>query len=152
MLENIVEQAQLLAIGKNMTISLDMPEDCRFTGNEQELYAAFSNLVFNAVRYTQRGGQVRVVWREWRTTRGLEVIDNGPGIAPEHLPRLTERFYRVDVGRSREQGGTGLGLAIVKHVLGRHNGELKIVSNPGEGSRFRCVFAREDSPGPYLRF
>ena len=99
-----------------------------------------SNLVSNAIRYTPAGGQIAVAWRLTGDRRGeFSVRDSGPGIAPEHLPRLTERFYRVDRSRSRETGGTGLGLAIVKHVVQRHGGELRIDSTPGTGSTFTIV-------------
>ena len=110
-------------------------------GNGAELHSALSNLVSNAVRYTPAGGTVRCGWRvldDGRTE--FFVQDSGPGIAPEHIPRLTERFYRVDRSRSRDTGGTGLGLAIVKHVVQRHGAELKIESTPGKGSRFAIVF------------
>jgi two-component system phosphate regulon sensor histidine kinase PhoR len=99
-----------------------------------------SNLVTNAVRYTPADGTIETEWRELPEGRAeFSVRDTGPGIAPEHIPRLTERFYRVDRSRSRETGGTGLGLAIVKHVVQRHGGELKIDSSPGEGSTFSIV-------------
>ena len=111
-----------------------------FAGSGRELQSALSNLVSNAVRYTPAGGQVRVDWQALPDGRAeLSVSDTGPGIAPEHLNRLTERFYRVDRSRSRETGGTGLGLAIVKHVVQRHGGELRIQSTPGQGSRFAMV-------------
>lgn len=106
-------------------------------GNPGELRSAFGNLASNAVRYTPTGGRVELQWQ--RDDNGEAVftaIDNGIGIEPQHIARLTERFYRVDRGRSRETGGTGLGLAIVKHVLERHGGRLQIESQPGEGSRF----------------
>jgi two-component system phosphate regulon sensor histidine kinase PhoR len=100
-----------------------------------------SNLVTNAVRYTPPSGLIRVGWRLLDDGRGeFQVQDTGPGIAAEHIPRLTERFYRVDRSRSRETGGTGLGLAIVKHVTQRHGAELRIESQPGQGSRFSIVF------------
>lgn len=106
-------------------------------GAPNELRSAMSNLVSNAVRYTPEGGLIEVLWRVLPDGRGeFSVRDSGPGIAPEHISRLTERFYRVDRSRSRETGGTGLGLAIVKHVVQRHGGELKIDSTPGAGSRF----------------
>jgi two-component system phosphate regulon sensor histidine kinase PhoR len=106
-------------------------------GSRAELQSAMSNLISNALRYTPPGGRVEVGWR-LHPPQGVEfwVEDNGPGIAPEHLPRLTERFYRVDRSRSRETGGTGLGLAIVKHVVQRHGGHMHITSVPGQGSRF----------------
>lgn len=106
-------------------------------GMASELQSAFSNLVSNAVRYTPASGQIDVSWRVLEDGRGeFSVRDTGPGIAPEHLPRLTERFYRVDRSRSRESGGTGLGLAIVKHVVQRHGAVLDIQSEVGQGSRF----------------
>jgi two-component system, OmpR family, phosphate regulon sensor histidine kinase PhoR len=106
-------------------------------GSRVELQSAMSNLISNALRYTPAGGRVEIGWR-MHAPQGVEfwVQDNGPGIAPEHLPRLTERFYRVDRSRSRETGGTGLGLAIVKHVVQRHGGQMHISSVPGQGSRF----------------
>jgi two-component system phosphate regulon sensor histidine kinase PhoR len=109
-------------------------------GREAELYSAFSNLVFNAIRYTPAGGHIRVSWREADGELVFAVQDCGVGIAAHHIPRLTERFYRVDTGRSRATGGTGLGLAIVKHVLLRHEGRLEIDSEPGKGSTFACHF------------
>ena len=100
-----------------------------------------SNLVTNAVRYTPDGGDLSVSWGLLADGRGeFMVRDSGPGIAPEHLPRLTERFYRVDRSRSRETGGTGLGLAIVKHVAQRHGAELKVQSQLGKGSCFSLLF------------
>lgn len=106
-------------------------------GNHSELLSAMGNLVNNAVRYTPAGGRVDVLWSLLRDGRGeLRVVDTGHGIEPEHIPRLTERFYRVDRSRSRDTGGTGLGLAIVKHVAQRHGGELRIESTVGQGSTF----------------
>ena len=110
-------------------------------GSHTELQSALSNLVSNAVRYTPAGGSITVAWQPWPDgTAEFSVTDTGPGIAPEHLPRLTERFYRVDRSRSRETGGTGLGLAIVKHVLQRHGSSLSIDSTLGKGSRFSVLF------------
>ncbi len=110
-------------------------------GASSELLSAMSNLVSNAVRYTPAGGRIDVLWRTLADGQAeFSVQDTGPGIAPEHLPRLTERFYRVDRSRARETGGTGLGLAIVKHVAQRHGAELKIESTPGRGSRFAIRF------------
>ena len=108
-------------------------------GVRSELLSAISNLVSNAVRYTPAGGTIRVAWSRDAEQLTLSVSDTGPGIAPEHLPRLSERFYRVDRSRSRETGGTGLGLAIVKHVVQRHGAALKIDSVVGQGSRFAIV-------------
>jgi len=108
-------------------------------GARTELLSAVSNLVSNAVRYTPAGGRIEVEWREQGDELVLSVRDTGPGIAPEHLPRLSERFYRVDRSRSRETGGTGLGLAITKHVVQRHGGALRITSQLGAGSIFMLV-------------
>ena len=109
-------------------------------GSRDELHSAFSNLLSNAVRYTPDGGRIVLYW-EVKDGKGVfSVEDSGIGIAEEHLPRLTERFYRVDRGRSRESGGTGLGLSIVKHVLLRHQAGLEIDSVPGAGSTFRAIF------------
>ena len=111
----------------------------KLLGARTELHSAVSNLVSNAVRYTPAGGRIQVGWREQGDELVMTVCDSGPGIAPEHLPRLSERFYRVDRSRSRETGGTGLGLAITKHVAQRHGGALRIESEPGKGSRFMLV-------------
>ena len=108
------------------------------SGIESELFSAFWNLASNALRYTPPGGEVRVSWQLQPDGAGeFCVCDSGPGIAREHIPRLTERFYRVDTSRSRATGGTGLGLAIVKHVVQRHGGELLITSEVGQGSQFK---------------
>lgn len=112
----------------------------QIAGVEAELHSAFTNLVSNAVRYTPESGQIDVGWRLMSDGSGeLTVSDTGPGVAREHLSRLTERFYRVDGSRSRDTGGTGLGLSIVKHVVQRHGGELDIQSELGKGSTFRLV-------------
>jgi two-component system phosphate regulon sensor histidine kinase PhoR len=114
-------------------------------GDRDELEQVMQNLIHNAIKYGRPAGTVAVTIRERAPGGGkrgaleIAVTDDGPGIAPEHLPRLTERFYRVDTARSREQGGTGLGLAIVKHILNRHRGELDITSEVGRGSRFAVV-------------
>ena len=112
----------------------------RLRGEPAQLHSAFANLLDNAIKYTPAGGTVRMHW--WRDEQGgyLAVTDTGIGIAPEHIPRLTERFYRVDPGRSRASGGSGLGLAIVKHVLQRHDATLQITSEEGRGSTFTCHF------------
>lgn len=114
--------------------------DAEIAGSDTELLSAVGNLVNNAVRYTPDGGRIDVAWR-WRDDGSAEiaVTDTGPGIAREHLPRLTERFYRVDGSRSRETGGTGLGLSIVKHVAQRHGGAIDITSEVGKGSTFKLV-------------
>lgn len=127
--------------GNKHVISIENNLQSSLLGDERELISAFSNLVSNAVRYTPEGGKIKVVWRD-AEDGGAEFVvhDSGPGIAPEHLPRLTERFYRVDRSRSRETGGTGLGLAIVKHVATRHQAQLLIESELGEGSAFKIRF------------
>ncbi|AEG93446.1 phosphate regulon sensor histidine kinase PhoR [Ramlibacter tataouinensis] len=124
-------------LGKSHELRFDPAPEVEVAGAQAELLSAMSNLVSNAVRYTPAGGAIHVQWR-LLADGGAEfaVRDTGPGVAPEHIPRLTERFYRVDRSRSRETGGTGLGLAIVKHVVQRHGGELRIASAPGAGSTF----------------
>jgi two-component system phosphate regulon sensor histidine kinase PhoR len=124
-------------------VELEVGEPLWLLGAESELFSAFSNLVFNAMRYTGEGGRIRILWRQEADGARLSVADTGVGIAPEHLPRLTERFYRVDKSRSRDSGGTGLGLAIVKHVLQRHGASLDVESEPGKGSLFSCWFPSE---------
>lgn len=121
-------------------LMMDDKPDWALLGARSELLSAMSNLVSNAVRYTPAGGTVRVHWTRSPEGATFSVTDTGPGIAPEHLPRLSERFYRVDRSRSRETGGTGLGLAIAKHVVQRHGGELRIESQVGKGSTFMLTF------------
>jgi two-component system phosphate regulon sensor histidine kinase PhoR len=142
LVSSLLEEAIELSKGRHQLDS-DVDKELFLLGSFNELYSAFSNIVFNAVRYTPTEGRVEVRW--YRDTAGgarFEVSDAGPGIAAEHLPRLTERFYRVDQARSRELGGTGLGLAIVKHVLLRHDARLEVESRLDEGSAFRCTFPR----------
>lgn len=112
-------------------------------GNPAEIETVIVNLLSNAVRFTPNDGEISLAWRSGADGADLIVRDTGEGIDPEFIPRLTERFFRIDKGRSRDAGGTGLGLAIVKHVLARHNAELLISSEPGEGSEFRCHFPAE---------
>ncbi|MBI5277817.1 MAG: phosphate regulon sensor histidine kinase PhoR [Burkholderiales bacterium] len=127
-------------LGRDQQIAFGPAPAVELAGSAPELQSAMSNLVSNAVRYTPSGGTVDVRWRSLADGRiEFSVRDSGPGIAPEHIPRLTERFYRVDRSRSRETGGTGLGLAIVKHVLQRHGAELRIESTPGSGSTFSIL-------------
>ena len=122
--------------GRRHEMTLNIREQASVLGSRDELVSAFGNLVSNAVRYTPDGGRVALDWRVTADGGEFTVVDTGIGIAAEHIPRLTERFYRVDRSRSRATGGTGLGLAIVKHVLLRHQAELLIDSAPGQGSRF----------------
>ena len=119
---------------------LEPVPDVQLLGSRSELMSAVSNLVTNAVRYTPLGGLIELTWTHKPEGWVFAVKDSGPGIAAEHLPRLTERFYRVDRSRSRETGGTGLGLAIAKHVMQRHGGELRIESELGRGSTFQLTF------------
>lgn len=122
------------------TLQCDIESDLKIKGSESEILSVCNNLITNALRHTPEGTQVKVGWRTSGEHACLTVQDFGQGIAPEHIPRLTERFYRVDKGRSRDQGGTGLGLAIVQHIMQRHHGELKIDSTVGEGSTFEACF------------
>jgi two-component system phosphate regulon sensor histidine kinase PhoR len=135
----IAEHARELSAGKH-SVTLDVDQSLCIRGIESELYSAFSNLVFNAVRYTPAGGSIAIRWAAVDDVPVFTVVDSGVGIEAQHIPRLTERFYRVDTGRSRACGGTGLGLAIVKHVLLRHEARLEIDSRPGKGSTFACHF------------
>jgi two-component system phosphate regulon sensor histidine kinase PhoR len=139
-LKRVAADGQALSGGRHK-LSVRHSSGAQVAGLESELFSAMANLVNNAVRYTPEGGEIEVDWRVQADGSGeLSVSDTGPGIAREHIPRLTERFYRVDGSRSRETGGTGLGLSIVKHVVQRHGGELDIQSEPGKGSRFRLIF------------
>jgi two-component system phosphate regulon sensor histidine kinase PhoR len=112
-------------------------------GNAKELRTAFSSLVTNAVRHTPDKAEIRVQWQSNHRGARLSVTDTGEGIAARHIPRLTERLYRVDASHSRDTGGTGLGLAIVKHILEHHEAELEIISTVGRGSTFTCHFPPE---------
>jgi two-component system phosphate regulon sensor histidine kinase PhoR len=138
----IHDDASALSDG-NHKINIDVDRDLLLRGSNDDLRSAFSNLVYNAVRYTPSGGVISMRWYADDRGAHFEVKDTGVGFSKKHIPRLTERFYRVDVGRSREKGGTGLGLAIVKHILSRHKASLYIDSEPGQGSTFRCDFPNE---------
>jgi two-component system phosphate regulon sensor histidine kinase PhoR len=132
-----VSDARVLSGDRHEIVISSPPEDIELAGSQHELRSALANLLSNAVRYSPSGRRIEVSW--YRLEQGgcrIVVADNGPGIAAEHLPRLTERFYRVDQGRSRESGGTGLGLAIVRQVMQRHGGEIQVESEVGKGSRF----------------
>jgi len=139
MVRSLESEAQSLSRGRhNVRLRLESTRWIR--GAAQELRSALSNLVSNAVRYTPAGGEITLTWIDREGETVFSVTDTGEGIAAEHIPRLTERFYRVDRSRSRETGGTGLGLAIVKHVLTRHGAHLEVQSIPGKGSTFSAVF------------
>ena len=134
----VVEEGRALSAGRHKFEVNDEAGD--LVGSFNELHSALGNLVSNAVRYTPEGGTIRISWNVENGAPVFSVRDNGIGIAPEHLPRLTERFYRIDKGRSAQTGGTGLGLAIVKHALLNHQARLDIESTPGTGSTFKAVF------------
>ena len=130
---HVEAEARALSAGRHVIV-VSGGGGAHIAADESELQSAVGNLVSNAVRYTPEGGRIEIGWRAVEDGSGeVAVTDTGPGIAREHLPRLTERFYRVDGSRSRESGGTGLGLAIVKHVMQRHGGELDIASDAGQG-------------------
>jgi len=136
---NVISQKD----NSNHSLHFELPEDLQgyeISGAVDEIKSAFSNLVSNALRYTPSGGAISVSWNRKENIFEFSVVDTGAGIAAEHLPRLTERFYRVDRSRSRDTGGTGLGLAIVKHVMQRHDGQLRIESKLNVGSNFSLVF------------
>ncbi|WP_028486111.1 phosphate regulon sensor histidine kinase PhoR [Thiomicrorhabdus chilensis] len=139
MLANLKTEAQQFSQGKHQFV-FEVDESLTIQGYAEPLKSVFMNLVTNAVRYTPDGGIIKVRWYEDTEGVHFEVEDNGIGISKEHIPRLTERFYRVDTARSRVTGGTGLGLAIVKHVLERHGATLHVDSLIGRGSTFRCDF------------
>ena len=134
-------EAEALSQAPRVTVEDEAGVD--LLGSNHELHSAFSNLVANAVRYTPSGGRVAVRFAPDEGGVALSVEDSGYGIPEAHLPRLTERFYRVSSSRTRETGGTGLGLAIVKHVLQLHQARLDVTSEVGRGSRFTCRFGAE---------
>ncbi len=139
LVSSLARDAEGLSRGRH-TIALEIDGTHDLSGSPKDLYSAFSNLVSNAVRYTPVGGRILIRWSSGPGGGRLAVRDTGHGISPQHLPRLTERFYRVSTSRSRESGGTGLGLSIVKHVLQLHDAHLEVESEPGVGSTFTCVF------------
>jgi two-component system, OmpR family, phosphate regulon sensor histidine kinase PhoR len=141
LLSSIVEDAKKIEQFKGHDLQLEINSGQSLLANRDELRSAVSNLVFNAVKYTPEKTKITVSWSVDNQGGHISVSDEGEGIEAHHLERLTERFYRVDSGRSQEAGGTGLGLAIVKHVLQRHEAELAITSELREGSRFSCDFA-----------
>jgi two-component system phosphate regulon sensor histidine kinase PhoR len=139
MLRTLYEEAKSLSAGHHY-ITLKLDTTAKLLGSLFDLRSAFINLISNAIRYTPDEGHIMLRWAVQDGQGVFSVQDTGIGIEPEHISRLTERFYRVDRGRSRETGGTGLGLAIVKHVLNGHQAKLEITSEPGKGSRFSAVF------------
>jgi two-component system phosphate regulon sensor histidine kinase PhoR len=139
LVQSLQHEAQALSAGRH-TVTAEINADDWLLGSVDELQSAFGNLVSNAVRYTPPGGKIELRWERKDGNPVFTVKDNGIGIEPQHVARLTERFYRVDKSRSRETGGTGLGLAIVKHVTNRHQGRLEVDSRPGKGSAFSISF------------
>jgi len=140
LIQTIVSDAKAVSSDGKHEFSFKDDADISLLGNQQELHSAISNLIFNAIKYSPDGGAIKIKVEAVRDECVISVTDHGLGIDPKHIPRVTERFYRVEESRSTALGGTGLGLAIVKHVLMRHEGELKIHSRPGEGSTFACHF------------
>lgn len=154
LIQQICQDARTLSEEKQHKITFTSSGGHHLKGDEKQLRSAFSNLVFNAVKYTPAQGRVSVSWFSDHEGGHLSVKDTGAGIEEIHIPRLTERFYRADPSRHKDTGGTGLGLAIVKHVLINHDGNLEILSRYGEGSEFICHFPAErlaagsDAPSP----
>ncbi|CAM4004251.1 MULTISPECIES: phosphate regulon sensor histidine kinase PhoR [Vibrio] len=142
MLQILEKEAQALSGKNEHQLTFDVDTSLKITGDEDQMRSAISNLVYNAVKYTPAGSHINVTWAETPLGASLQVSDTGDGIEPQHLHRLTERFYRVDKARSRETGGSGLGLAIVKHTLSHHDSQLEIQSEVGKGSRFSFVLPK----------
>lgn len=145
MIEVITSDAKNIFANLNHTYQVYLDKHLSVEGDEEELKSIFTNLILNACKYTLRNGEIKIAWFQSQNKAVFEVKDTGIGIEAKHLSRLTERFYRVDKSRSRDNGGTGLGLAIVKHALMRHNAQLVITSAPGEGSCFRAVFPMSEN-------
>lgn len=142
LIESVAADARNLSDGRH-AVEVSVEPGLDLLGAHRDLRSAFVNIAINAVRYTADGGVIRIRWFSEGRQACFEVTDNGPGIPAQHIPRLTERFYRVSPSRSRDTGGTGLGLSIVKHILGLHQGELIIKSEIGSGSTFKCRFPAE---------
>ena len=152
LLNEIYQEGQVLSGGSH-SVRLELLSGAGLLGNREEVRSAFGNLLSNAIRYTPEGGTILLRWAERDGQPTFAVQDSGIGISPQHIPRLTERFYRVDRSRSRETGGTGLGLAIVKHIAIRHQAKLEISSEEGKGSTFTLVFPAKRvacKPAPQL--
>jgi len=135
----LMTEGESLSSGRHR-LTLEVDKNLNLNGAPEELHSAFGNLVSNAIRYTPEGGDITLKWEMRGDNAVFSVTDTGLGIEPEHISRLTERFYRVDRSRSRATGGTGLGLSIVKHILTRHQAKLEIQSEIGKGSTFSAVF------------
>ncbi len=144
LINEVYRDGESLSGGRH-SLRLEITSASGLLGNRDELRSAFGNLLSNAIRYTPEGGDIQLRWFERDGQLVYSVQDSGIGIAPKHIPRLTERFYRVDRSRSRETGGTGLGLAIVKYIAMRHQAKLEVLSEEGKGSTFSLVFARKRS-------
>ncbi|MDO4222690.1 MAG: phosphate regulon sensor histidine kinase PhoR [Acinetobacter sp.] len=142
LMNHLFDDAQAYNVDYGHTLHLDIDSHCDVLGTEAELTSAFNNLITNAIKYTPQGGTITIGWHDHEDGAFFSVQDTGIGISAEHLPRLTERFYRVDTARSRLTGGTGLGLAIVKHVLIQHDARLEIQSHEGQGSLFKVIFPK----------
>ena len=153
LVREVLEGLDMKARQRNITLTARLPNDLpTVLGDQERLRQVLVNLVDNAIKYNQDGGRVEVVARVLPSEEvKVSVVDNGIGIKEEYIPRLTERFYRVDKSRSRDQGGTGLGLAIVKHILGAHDRELMVESTPGRGSTFGFTLTTSDAPHPASR-
>jgi two-component system phosphate regulon sensor histidine kinase PhoR len=151
-IRQVIDGLEPLARERQVVVEIDLPQTAAMiAGDREELLRLFENLIENALKYGASGGRVIVSLSQAMSGEGtpeirVTVRDFGPGIAPEHLPRLTERFYRVDVGDSRSQGGTGLGLSLVKHILNRHRGRLLIESAPKNGATFTACFPQTRAP------
>ena len=140
-LSNVIEEAEVLSGIMHHKFIVNVDKNLYLIGNQKEIFTIFSNLVFNAIQYTPENGQIDVTWQLNNNNAVFTVKDNGIGIDEKNIARLTERFYRVDTGRSREIGGTGLGLALVKHGLAKYESGLIIKSKLNEGSSFSCQFS-----------
>ncbi|HYI30065.1 MAG TPA: ATP-binding protein, partial [Bradyrhizobium sp.] len=151
-IRQVADGLEPLASERQVVIDIDLPDtSVSIAGDREELLRLFENLIENALKYGASGGKVVVSLSQALAGEGMPEVrvmvrDFGPGIAPEHLPRLTERFYRVDVGDSRAQGGTGLGLSLVKHILNRHRGRLLIESVFKNGATFTAAFPQAKPP------
>ena len=147
----VVDGLQMLARDREVVVRVTAPDRVLALGDRDELLRVFENLIENALKYAASGKQVDITFAVEPGEARVAVRDFGPGIAPEHLPRLTERFYRVDVGESRAQGGTGLGLALVKHIMNRHGGRLTIESEFGPRGNVHGAHAPNLRSGKFTR-